>query len=139
MDMAKTYNPSEFEKEIYQEWESKGYFTAKVDAEKLTEDVLNLLVANDDGVINTSDNHNFISAVITKVFKNEDLNNVVGADGRLSARGLERITNAIFYKAYGDASLSARLSESLDNDMKNATKVLLISTIYVIIFSNSKF
>ena len=35
MDMAKTYNPSEFEKEIYQEWESKGYFTAKVDAEKL--------------------------------------------------------------------------------------------------------
>ena len=98
---------------------------AKVDAEKLTEDVLNLLVANDDGIINTSDNHNFISAVITKVFKNEDLNNVVNAEGRLSARGLERITNAIFYKAYGDASLSARLSESLDNDMKNATKVLL--------------
>ena len=98
---------------------------AKVDAEKLTEDVLNLLVANDDGVINTSDNHDFISAVISKVFKNEDLNNVVNAEGRLSARGLERITNAIFYKAYGDVSLSARLSESLDNDMKNATKVLL--------------
>lgn len=98
---------------------------AKVDAENLTQDVLNLLVANDDGVINTSDNKNFISTVLTKVFKSEDLNNVVNAEGRLSARGLERITNAIFYKAYGDASLSARLSESLDNDMKNATKVLL--------------
>lgn len=35
MDMAKTYNPSEFEKEIYQEWESKGYFKAKVDSNKL--------------------------------------------------------------------------------------------------------
>ncbi len=35
MDMAKTYNPSEFEKEIYEEWESKGYFKAKVDANKL--------------------------------------------------------------------------------------------------------
>ena len=35
MDMAKTYNPSEFEKDIYAEWESNGYFKAKVDAEKL--------------------------------------------------------------------------------------------------------
>ena len=98
---------------------------AKVDAERLTDDVLNLLVANEDGEINTVANEEFISAVVTKVFKNEDLNNVVSASGKLSARGLERITNAIFYKAYGDASLSARLSESLDNDMKNATKVLL--------------
>ena len=98
---------------------------AKVDAEKLSNDVLNLLVANEDGVINTSDNRDFISAVINRVFKNEDLNNVVNAEGRLSSRGLERITNAIFYKAYGDISLSVRLSESLDNDMKNATKVLL--------------
>ncbi len=35
MDMAKTYNPSEFEKEIYEEWENNGYFNAKVDANKL--------------------------------------------------------------------------------------------------------
>ena len=35
MDMAKTYNPSEFEKEIYEEWEKNGYFKAKVDANKL--------------------------------------------------------------------------------------------------------
>ncbi len=35
MDMAKTYNPSEFEKDIYEEWEKNGYFKAKVDANKL--------------------------------------------------------------------------------------------------------
>ena len=35
MDMAKTYNPSEFEKEIYEEWEKKGYFKAEVDSNKL--------------------------------------------------------------------------------------------------------
>ncbi len=35
MDMAKTYNPSEFENEIYKEWEENGYFKAKVDPEKL--------------------------------------------------------------------------------------------------------
>lgn len=99
---------------------------AKVDAEKLTDKVLSLLVANDDGEINTPANKDFIKVVIANVFKSEDLNNVVNADGTmLSQRGKERITNAIFYKAYGDASLSARMSESLDNDMKNATRVLL--------------
>ncbi len=35
MDMAKTYNPSEFEKEIYSDWEQNGYFKAKVDPDKL--------------------------------------------------------------------------------------------------------
>ncbi|MBE7087824.1 MAG: valine--tRNA ligase [Clostridiales bacterium] len=35
MDMAKTYNPSEFETEIYNEWETNGYFKAKVDPNKL--------------------------------------------------------------------------------------------------------
>ena len=35
MDMSKTYNPSEFEKDIYKEWEEKGYFRAEVDPNKL--------------------------------------------------------------------------------------------------------
>ncbi len=35
MDMEKTYNPSSFEKDIYKEWEEKGYFKAKVDPNKL--------------------------------------------------------------------------------------------------------
>jgi len=35
MDMAKTYNPAEFEKDIYAEWERNGYFRANVDASKL--------------------------------------------------------------------------------------------------------
>ena len=98
---------------------------AKVDAERLTDKILNLLVANDHGEINTKDNKYFISKVVEKVFSNEDLNNVVTEDGMLSQRGKERIRNAIFYKAYEDLSLSTRLSESIDNDMKNATNVLL--------------
>ena len=35
MDMPKTYNPSEFESEIYKEWEQNGYFKAEVDAKIL--------------------------------------------------------------------------------------------------------
>ncbi len=34
-EMAKVYNPSEFENEIYKDWEENGYFRAEVDADKL--------------------------------------------------------------------------------------------------------
>ena len=35
MDMQKTYNPQDFEKRIYSDWENNGYFKAKVDPEKV--------------------------------------------------------------------------------------------------------
>ena len=35
MNMSKTYNPAEFEQEIYKEWENNGYFRAEPDANKL--------------------------------------------------------------------------------------------------------
>ena len=35
MEMAKTYNPSEFEKEIYTNWEKDGCFRAEIDPNKL--------------------------------------------------------------------------------------------------------
>ncbi|XVG95148.1 valine--tRNA ligase [Eubacteriales bacterium KG127] len=34
-NLAKNYNPKEFEQRIYQEWEEKGLFTAEVDKEKI--------------------------------------------------------------------------------------------------------
>ncbi len=35
MDMQKTYNPNEFEKQIYKSWEENGYFEAKVNPDKV--------------------------------------------------------------------------------------------------------
>ena len=35
MDMQKTYNPNEFEKQIYNTWENNGYFKAKVNPDKV--------------------------------------------------------------------------------------------------------
>ena len=35
MDLAKSYNPTEFEREIYEDWEKNGCFKAEVDANKL--------------------------------------------------------------------------------------------------------
>ena len=34
MDMKKTYDPQDFESRLYNEWESKGYFVAKIDKRK---------------------------------------------------------------------------------------------------------
>ena len=34
MSLEKSYNPQEFEKELYDNWEKMGYFTAKVDKDK---------------------------------------------------------------------------------------------------------
>ena len=34
MDMAKTYEPKSFETKLYNEWNEKGYFVAKVDKNK---------------------------------------------------------------------------------------------------------
>lgn len=35
MEMQKTYNPNDFEKQIYKDWEEKGYFKAKVNPDKV--------------------------------------------------------------------------------------------------------
>lgn len=35
MNLSTTYNPKEFEKRIYKEWEDKGYFKAKADSKKV--------------------------------------------------------------------------------------------------------
>ena len=35
MDMQKTYNPSDFEQRIYNDWEANGYFKAKVNPDKV--------------------------------------------------------------------------------------------------------
>ena len=110
---------------------------AKSDAERLTSDILNLLVPNDDGNLNTVENEPFISRVISNVFSQNDLNSVVSANNKLSANGLERIRNALFYKAYGDEKLASRLAESLDNDIKNITNILVNIAPKVVAIKNS--
>ncbi|MBO4962888.1 MAG: class I tRNA ligase family protein, partial [Clostridia bacterium] len=35
MEMAKTYNPKDFEERIYKDWESSGCFSAKPNEEKI--------------------------------------------------------------------------------------------------------
>ena len=98
---------------------------AMQDAGKLTEETLQLLNPSEDGEINNSGNRAFIQDFLQKVVPDSERNAMVTANGLLSQEGLTRAEYAIFAKAYGDTRLLQRMSESLDNDMKNVTNALL--------------
>ena len=92
--------------------------TAKSDAEKLSNDILNLFYANEDGNINTRENKSFIEKFIGEVIPKNEQNKYITDKGNLSQEGLTRVRNAIFYKAYEDIYLMNKLAESLDNNTK---------------------
>ncbi|MDD3174566.1 MAG: hypothetical protein PHF63_13060, partial [Herbinix sp.] len=99
--------------------------TAKSDAEKLSINTLSLFMSNDNGIINTTENKNFIGKFIGEVVPKNEHNKYMTDRGELSQEGLARVKNAIFYKAYNDVNLMNKLSESLDNNTKNVTNALL--------------
>lgn len=100
--------------------------TAMTDAKKM-DGILELLIPNDEGDINTADNSDFITAFISRVVPASERGGLVTASGLLSQAGLERAENAVFAYAYGDPDLMAKYSEALDNDMKNVTNALMQS------------
>ena len=98
---------------------------AMTDAERMG-DILDMLQFDEDNRgLNTAENKDFIGAFISRVAAESERNSLLTGTGMLSQTGLERVQNAVFAKAYGSAELSARLSESLDNDMKNVTNALM--------------
>lgn len=110
---------------------------AKMDAGRLSDSILGLFVANDDGRLNTYENKQFISAFVGQVVPKSEAGKYVTADGYLSQEGLTRVRNAIFYKAYGSDMLLSRISESLDNDTKKITNALINLAPRTVEISNS--
>ena len=95
---------------------------AKADAARMTD--LDGMVANDDGTINMRESAGFIRRFIQSVAPTER-GALMQADGRLSQTGQQRVRNAIFAKAYGDADLVAMLAESTDSNVRNILSGLL--------------
>lgn len=50
---------------------------------------------------------------------------MVESDGRLSTFGYRRIQNAVLAKAYGDSPTLRRMTESMDDNLRNITKALV--------------
>jgi hypothetical protein len=90
---------------------------ARSDAARITD--LSGLVANDDGTINAAQSADFIRMFVQQAVAPTERGQLLQADGRLSATGMQRMRNAIFAKAYGDADLVAMLTESTDANVRN--------------------
>lgn len=100
---------------------------AKIDAEKLSDEVLNMFIANDEGIIQTKDNENFIKAFVYNVIPENEKNSFIDINGNLTKEGITRIENAIFAKAYNmDETLISRLAEVTNDDARNISKALLM-------------
>jgi hypothetical protein len=98
---------------------------AMADAARMDSRIMAMLNPDEDGNINSAANKDFIQSFVANVIPDSERGAAITGSGLLSQDGLERAEYAIFAAAYQDAELMQRMSESLDNDMKNVTNGLL--------------
>lgn len=95
---------------------------AKADAQRI--DVMDDLRPDDNGDFATS--RDFIRRFMGKLPATEQAG-MIDADGRLSQSGYARVRNAIIAKAYGDSPVLTRMVESLDDNLRNIGKALMMT------------
>lgn len=95
---------------------------AKVDGERLGD--LSGFSTNDAGEFNTPANMPFIRQFLGAMPASQR-GAFLAADGRLSQEGINRVRNAILYRAYGDSDTLARQVESADAGQRNVLNALV--------------
>jgi hypothetical protein len=95
---------------------------AKVDGERLGD--LSGFSTNDAGEFNTPANMPFIRQFLGAMPASQR-GAFLAADGRLSQEGINRVRNAILYRAYGDSDTLARQVESADAVQRNVLNALV--------------
>lgn len=83
------------------------------------------LVLDDDGNVNRSRSADWIRDFVRLAVGPSERNAFMTGQGDISQTGMQRIRNAVFQKAYGDAELVAMLTESPDSNVQNVLKGLL--------------
>ncbi|MYE02325.1 MAG: hypothetical protein F4Y03_13820, partial [Alphaproteobacteria bacterium] len=95
---------------------------ATSDAASVTRDMLDLYQPGDIG---SAGNREFVRAFVGGVVPDMERAGMMAADGTLSQAGKQRIENALFDKAYGDAELLGALREDLDSNVKSLGGAML--------------
>lgn len=93
---------------------------AKVDSERLGDVQLE---TDADGNLDTAGNRAAIRRWVNEQPEGQR-NALMTEDGRLSASGLQRLRNAVLFKAYGDSPTLARLIEATDVGSRNVAAAL---------------
>ena len=89
---------------------------AKVDAGRLSDDVLGLYHAGD---VTSASNRDFVRSFARNVLEKGEEGAFLTKDGTLSLEGVQRVRNALLHRAYGDGGLVAALAESGDEGIRS--------------------
>ncbi len=99
---------------------------AKLDAQKLTPQILMSFAPNEQGRIDTADNRQFIRNFIEGVVPKSELGTMIDAEGRqITKDGLSRIKNSIFARVYEETTALEKLSEDIDVNVKNQVNAMV--------------
>ena len=100
---------------------------AKVDAGKLTSDMLTGYSVNQDGNIDLSApaNREFVNNIFGAVTNANESPAYRQKDGTLNKKGIDRVKSTLFSKAYGDDEKLLEMSNSPDDNVRNVTNALL--------------
>ncbi len=90
---------------------------ARRDASYIDGELLDAFVATDSGTILSRENERFRNLFLEKVLGGR-IDGFMDKDGNYSIEGINRMNNALFYKAYGDNAVSALAAESQDHNFK---------------------
>ena len=85
---------------------------ARRDASMLDKRTIDFFVPREDGMINTVDNRDFLLAYASNIIPEAELDSYLDSKGNWNTAGIQRITNALFYKAYGSTKLLDLIAES---------------------------
>lgn len=93
--------------------------SAKDDVYRVPDSILDLYNVESDGNILSASNRDFVSEFIRIIGKNEGVNLINKATGRISKAGVDRIQNFIFSKAYQNDDIISWNVEDADPDVRN--------------------
>jgi hypothetical protein len=99
------------------------------DASDISTDMLKLISPTKDGRIEGNVNIGFINMFFQNVLENDpaEIGRMQTKDGKLTDEGVDRITRAVFMRAYGDPTLIDKMVRRGDDESKKLTKGLLMA------------
>jgi hypothetical protein len=100
---------------------------AMVDAKSMSDELVSMFMPNETGEIATRANFPFILRFIEQVVPEGQRGAMQLPDKSISKKGIDRIRNAVFARAYNDRGIVERLAEDPDDNIKSVVGGLTIA------------
>lgn len=101
---------------------------AKVDSQKIDSKMIELMETDKF----TGSRNSFTNDFFSRVIPENEMNKYVTKDGVLSKQGLERIKNALMFKAYENENILNFFAEDMESNIKNILNAMLENSLNVI-------